>query len=167
MRYLFEALAMLPEDVTLTIVDEGPPKRLTAWKMIERLKLQHRVHFTGKIDLDQLVHHYSTCTILVMSSLYEGFGLPAAEAMSCETPVVTTTAGALPEVVGDAGILVPPENPGALKDAINTLLNNEALREELGKKGRRRAVDMFAWPVAAQNTLAVYKDVVASYRSSL
>lgn len=167
MRYLFEALAMLPEDVTLTIVDEGPPKRLTAWKMIERLKLQHRVHFTGKVDLDQLVHHYSTCTILVMSSLYEGFGLPAAEAMSCETPVVATTAGALPEVVGDAGILVPPENPEALKDAINTLLNNEALREELGKKGRRRAVDMFAWPVAAQNTLAVYKDVVASYRSSL
>ncbi len=167
MRYLFEALAMLPGDVTLTIVDEGPPKRLTAWGMIERLRLQDRVTFTGRVDLATLVHHYSTCTILVMASLYEGFGLPAAEAMSCETPVVATTAGALPEVVGDAGLLVPPEDPAALKDAIDTLLNDDALREELGKKGRERAVDNFSWPVAAENTLSVYRDVIASYRSSL
>ena len=167
MRYLFEALAMLPEDVTLTIVDEGPPKRLTAWGMIERLHLQDRVTFTGKVDLSTLVHHYSTCTILVMSSLYEGFGLPAAEAMSCETPVVATTAGALPEVVGDAGLLVPPEDPAALKDAIDTLLNDDALREELGRKGRIRAVERFSWPVAAENTLSVYREVIASYRSSL
>ena len=167
MRYLFEALAMLPEDVTLTIVDEGPPKRLTAWGMIQELGLERRVSFTGKVSLSELVSLYSTCAVTVMASLHEGFGLPAAEAMACETPVVATTAGALPEVVGDdgAGLLVPPRDPAAIRDAVEKLLGDEGLRMSMGKKGRRRAERNFAWPVAAKNTLAVYHDVIESYRS--
>lgn len=164
MRYLFEALAMLPDEVTLTIVDEGPPSRLTAWGMIQDLGLEKRVTFTGKVDLSTLVSLYSRKTILVMSSLHEGFGLPAAEAMACETPVVTTTAGALPEVVGNggAGILVPPKDPRALKNAILELLKDKNGRKAMGKIGRKRAVEHFAWPVAAKNTLDVYKDVIQS-----
>ena len=169
MRYLFEALALLPEGVTLTIVDEGPPKRLTAWGMICELGLEKRVSFTGKLELKELVHLYSTKTVLVMSSLHEGFGLPAAEAMARETPVVATTAGALPEVAGDEGaaILVPPKDPAALAEAISSLLRDKKKRTAMGKKGRSRAAERFAWPVAARNTLRVYEDVIAGYRRTL
>ncbi|HPS90504.1 MAG TPA: glycosyltransferase, partial [Methanosarcina vacuolata] len=85
--------------------------------------------FTGKLSYDALVSMYSRKTILVMSSLFEGFGLPAVEAMSCKTPVVVTTAGSLKEVVsGDCGILVPPKDPAALKNAILKLLGDKSLR---------------------------------------
>lgn len=167
MRYLFEALAMLPADIHLTIVDEGPPDRLSAWGMIQELGLEKRVTFTGKVDLKTLVHLYSTKTILVMSSLHEGFGLPAAEAMACEAPVVVTGVGSLPEVIGGdgAGVMVPPKDPAALKDAILALLKDKKRQRLLGKKGRKRVVENFAWPVAAKNTLDVYKDVIKAYRS--
>ena len=169
MIYLFEALAMLPEDVHLTIVDEGPPKRLTAYAMIERMGLADRVTFTGKVEIDQLVHLYSTKTVLVMSSLYEGFGLPAAEAMACETPVVVTDAGALKEVVGDEGaaLLVPPKDPRALRDAILKVLDDTELRRRMGKIGRKRVEEHFAWPVAARNTLAVYEEVIKYHRRNI
>ncbi len=164
--YLFEAMTMLPEHVTLTIVDDGPPKKMTAGDLIKKYNLGHRVKFTGKLSYDQLVSIYSRKTILVMSSLFEGFGLPAVEAMSCQTPVVVTTAGSLKEVVSpDCGILVPPQDPVALKDAIMKLLKNKKMREKMGKAGRKWAVENFSWPVAAKNTLEVYKDVIKEYRS--
>ncbi|HPS88118.1 MAG TPA: glycosyltransferase family 4 protein [Spirochaetota bacterium] len=164
--YLFEAMTMLPEEVTLTIVDDGPPKKMTAGDLIKKYNLGHRVRFTGKLSYDQLVSIYSRKTILVMSSLFEGFGLPAVEAMSCKTPVVVTTSGSLKEVVSpDCGILVPPKDPVALKDAIMKLLKNKKMREKMGKNGRKWAVDNFSWPVAAKNTLEVYKDVIKEYRS--
>ncbi|HON80464.1 MAG TPA: glycosyltransferase family 4 protein, partial [Spirochaetota bacterium] len=169
LRYLFEAMTMLPEKITLTIVDEGPPKRLSAFEMIQNYNLEHRVTFTGKVDMGTLVHLYSTKTLLVMSSLHEGFGLPAAEAMACGTPVVTTTAGALKEVVahGECGLMVPPKDPVALKDAILEVLKDKKKQKDMGKKGRIRAVDLFSWPVAAENTRKVYEDVIATYRSTL
>jgi len=164
--YLFEAMTMLPEEVTLTIVDDGPPKKMTAGDLIKKYNIGHRVKFTGKLSYDQLVSIYSRKTILVMSSLFEGFGLPAVEAMSCQTPVVVTTSGSLKEVVSpDCGILVPPKDPAALKDAIMKLLKNKKMREKMGKNGRKWAVDNFSWPVAAKNTLEVYKDVIKEYRS--
>lgn len=163
--YLFEAMAMLPEHITLTIVDDGPPKKLTAGEMIKKMGLEKRVKFTGKLTYEQLVSMYSRKTILVMSSLFEGFGLPAVEAMSCNTPVVVTTAGSLKEVVSpDCGILVPPKDPAAMKDAILKLLADKKLREKMGINGRKRAVENFSWPVAAKNTLEVYKDVIEQYR---
>jgi glycosyltransferase involved in cell wall biosynthesis len=169
MRYLFEALALLPEDVTLTIVDEGPPRRLSAWNIITEKGLQDRVRFTGKVSLSDLASLYSRATVLVMASLHEGFGLPAAEAMACGTPVIATTAGALPEVVGDegAGILVPPRDGKALADAVMKVLADARLRRSMGEKGRRRAEENFAWPVAARNTMAVYRDVIESYRRAV
>jgi glycosyltransferase involved in cell wall biosynthesis len=164
--YLFEAMTLLPEHVTLTIVDDGPPKKMTAWELIQKFKIEHRVKFTGKLSSAELVSIYSRKTILVMSSLFEGFGLPAVEAMSCKTPVVVTTAGSLKEVVTpDCGMLVEPQNPAALKDGIMKLLKNKKLREQMGKNGRKRAVENFSWPVAAKNTLDVYKDVIKEYRS--
>lgn len=163
--YLFEAMTMLPEHITLTIVDDGPPKKLTAGDMIKKRGLEKRVKFTGKLTYEQLVSMYSRKTILVMSSLFEGFGLPAVEAMSCKTPVVVTTAGSLKEVVTpECGILVPPRDPAALRDAILKLLADRKLREKMGANGRKQAVENFSWPVAAKNTLEVYKDVIEKYR---
>ncbi len=164
--YLFEAMTLLPEEVTLTIVDDGPPKKMSAADMIKKYKLEQRVKFTGKLSYEALVSMYSRKTILVMSSLFEGFGLPAVEAMSCKTPVVVTTSGSLKEVVSeDCGVLVPPKDPIALKDGIIKLLGDKKLRERMGENGRKRAVENFSWPVAAKNTFEVYKDVIRKYGS--
>jgi glycosyltransferase involved in cell wall biosynthesis len=163
--FLLEALAGLPDDIRLTIVDEGPPLKKNAAGLVRKTGVEKRVKFTGKVDQQTLVRLYSRATLLVMSSLYEGFGLPAAEAMSCETPVVVTRAGALPEVVDPScGVLVEPGNSKALRDAILSLLDNPEARERMGKNGRNKAVDNFSWPVAAKNTLDVYKDVINRYR---
>ena len=163
--FLLEALAELPEDIRLTIVDEGPPLKKNAAGLVEKIGVQKRVKFTGKVDQKTLVSLYSMASLLVMSSLYEGFGLPAAEAMSCETPVVVTSAGALPEVVDSScGILVEPGNSRALRDAITSLLNDRESRSRMGKNGRKKVVKNFSWPVAAKNTLEVYKDVINRYR---
>ena len=164
--YLMKALKMLPQEITLTVVDDGPPAKLTAYNIIKKMGLEHRACFTGKVENRELVRLYSTKTILVMSSLYEGFGLPAAEAMSCCMPVVVTSAGALKEVVGDsgAGILVPPRDPAALRDAILKLVNDRDLRHRMGEKGGIRAEQAFDWPVAAEKTLNVYKEVIREYK---
>jgi glycosyltransferase involved in cell wall biosynthesis len=159
--YLLKAMKLLPEEVTLSIVDDGPPKKTAAAELITKMNLGHRVKFTGKLTLEELVSIYSRKTLLVMSSLFEGFGLPAVEAMSCETAVVTTTSGALKEVVTpDCGMLIPPKDPAALSEAIVKLLGDKKLRLEMGKNGRRRALENYSWPVAAKNTLEVYKQVI-------
>jgi glycosyltransferase involved in cell wall biosynthesis len=135
--------------------------------MIKKMGLESRVSFTGKLSYEALVSMYSRKTMLVMSSLFEGFGLPAVEAMSCKTPVVSTTSGALKEVVSEeCGILVPPKDPVALKNGIEKLLADKKLREKMGEKGRKWAVDNFSWPVAAKNTLDVYRQAVEEYRRS-
>lgn len=168
LSYLIEALVMLPEDVSLTIVDDGPPKKLNAASLIKKYRVEDRVSFTGKVDLRELVSLYSRKTILVMSSLHEGFGLPAAEAMACEAPVVATYAGALKEVVDEqSGILVEPRNSKALSDAIMKLLNDQDLRKRMGLFGRKRVEERFAWPMAARNTYNIYESVVSEHRSRL
>ncbi len=163
--FLLRALLLLPEAVRLTIVDDGPPHKLTAAKMIAELGLEQRVTFTGKLELQQLVQMYSSKTILVMSSLYEGFGLPACEAMACETPVVVTKVGALPEVVTkETGVLVQTQDPQAIANAVMHLLENKKIRQQMGKAGRQRARELFSWESAAANTLDVYKDVIKKYK---
>lgn len=165
--FLLEALSDLPDNIHLTIVDEGPPMKKNATRLVKRYGVEKKVSFTGKVDQKTLASLYSRATALVMSSLYEGFGLPAAEAMACETPVIVTSAGALPEVVDTScGILVEPGNSGALRDAIISLLNNDTARASMGKYGRKKVVENFSWPVAAKNTLAVYQDVILRHRRS-
>lgn len=163
--FLLEALAELPEEIRLTIVDEGPPLKKNAAGLVKKIGVEKRVKFTGKVDQPTLTSLYSRATLLVMSSLYEGFGLPAAEAMSCETPVVVTRAGALPEVVDSScGILVEPGDSRALRNAIMTLLDDPETRTRMGKRGRTKVVENFSWPAAAKKTLDVYRDVINRYR---
>jgi glycosyltransferase involved in cell wall biosynthesis len=124
--------------------------------------LEDRVTFTGRLTTEELVRHYCAAEIAVTASVYEGFGLPCAEAMSCGTPVIATRAGALPEVVGDddAGLLVPPEDPVALANAIKRLLADGALRQKMGQMARKRIEQRFSWEDAARRTLKVYEEVV-------
>jgi len=114
------------------------------------------VEFTGRIEDEDFPYYYATSTLAVVSSLYEGFGFPAGEAMACGTPVISTTGGALPEVVGDAGILVPPADSQALEKAICYLLDHPAKRRELSRAGLERVNQLFTWKRTAEGLTSVY-----------
>jgi glycosyltransferase involved in cell wall biosynthesis len=100
--------------------------------------------------------------LVVSPSLYEGFGLPAAEAMACGTPVIATTGGAFPEVIdhGETGWLVPPGDAGAIAGAIRLLTEDAGLRERLARAGRESILERFSWRRAAEETLAVYQEML-------
>ena len=162
--YLLEALEQLREDVDirLTIVDRQGDYTKYAPRLVREHGLEDRVTFTGRLSVDELVRRYCVSEVAVTASVYEGFGLPCAEAMSCGTPVIATRAGALPEIVGSdgAGILVPPADPGALAAAIRSVIADRGLREGMGRAARRRIEESFSWEVAAKKTLKVYEEVL-------
>jgi len=164
--YLLQALTYLPEDITLTVVDGGAPRRSFATMLTERFRLGNRVSFTGKINPGDLIRYYCGAEIAVVPSLYEGFGFPAAEAMACELPVVSSTAGALPEVVGDDGaaLLVPPRDARAIADAVRKLIDNPDLRRRMGRAARERILKLFTWENAARQMVEVYREVIHAYR---
>ena len=161
LRYMLEALALLRQEHNLKLVvvakgtDNTPTQRL-----IDMLGIRDCVEIIDEIDTPELVHQYRMATIVVIPSVYEGFGLPAAEGMACEAPVVSTTAGALPEVVGNAGILVPPADVKALADAISSLIKAPDTRYNLGRTGRDRIVREFNWKNTAKGTLDVYLQAI-------
>lgn len=159
-KYLLHAMTILPQHINLTIVDEGPPQKTYAANLVKKYALSSRVIFTGKVSAEKLRLLYNTASLVVLPSLYEGFGLPAAEAMACCTPVIATDAGALPEVVGDegAGLLVPPRNAPALAQAIQEVLKDEKKAKIMGEAGRRRVEKLFTWNKVAEKTEAVYKE---------
>ena len=166
LKYLLEAVAALKleQKIQLTIVGK-PMKNGYTQGMIESLGIADCVTHLGQIDTADLVRHYSSATMVVVPSVYEGFGLPAAEAMCCRTPVISTTAGALPEIVGDAGILVPPADSRALVEAISGLMNNPERRRQLGEMGYRRVTGMFNWKNTALQTAEVYEEAIKRGRS--
>ncbi|MCA1554253.1 MAG: glycosyltransferase family 4 protein, partial [Chloroflexi bacterium] len=124
--------------------------------LIAELRLQDEVRLLGAVPSEELVGLYNAALALVMPSLYEGFGLPPLEAMACGTPVIVSNISSLPEVVGDAGLCIPPDDPRAWTDAIQRMLDDGALRRELRAKGMTRA-RTFSWERAARETLAVYR----------
>jgi glycosyltransferase involved in cell wall biosynthesis len=123
---------------------------------VEELGLKDRVHFPGYVPEAEKALWYSAATCFCYPSLYEGFGLPPLEAMACGLPVITSNASSLPEVVGDAGLTVPPEDPAALSDALHQMVVNPTLRAELAQAGRWRAT-RFSWAKAARQTVGVYR----------
>jgi glycosyltransferase involved in cell wall biosynthesis len=164
-RYLIEALRILAEDRAdyhLALVDHKKERLKMVPRLVEQYGLSSRVHFTNHLPTEELVRLYNQASIVVSPSLYEGFGLPAAEAMSCGSPVIATTGGAFPEVIdhGETGWLVPPGDERALAEAIRMLTNDPALRERLGKNGRRAILERFSWRKAAEETLAVYEEML-------
>ena len=133
----------------------------TTQRLINTLGIRDYVKFIDEIDTPELVNQYRLAGLVIVPSMYEGFGLPAAEAMACGAPTISTTAGALPEVVGDAGILVPPADVKALVDAISALVVNPDKRKHLSQIGRRRIVQTFNWRNTAKHTADVYIEAIA------
>jgi glycosyltransferase involved in cell wall biosynthesis len=160
--YLLKALTLLPEEITLTIVDQGIPHKTYAPQLAQGLRLTHRVIFTGKVSGEVLRQLYTSSAVVILPSLYEGFGLPAAESMACGTPVIATRAGALPEVVGEggAGIFVPARDPGALAQAVLDVLRDPERREKMGMAGRERVEKLFTWKRVAERTFEVYQELL-------
>jgi glycosyltransferase involved in cell wall biosynthesis len=117
-----------------------------------------RVVFTGFVPDAELPHWYSAAQVLVMPSVDEGFGLPALEAMACGAPVVASRGGALPEVVGDAGLLFPPRDAGALASSLRSLLVDDQLRAALSARGLERA-SQFNWRASARSAIAAFEEV--------
>jgi len=126
--------------------------------MVAALGLQNAVRFPGFVDDDHLPDLYRGALLFVYPSLYEGFGLPVLEAMACGIPVITSNRSSLPEVAGDAALLVDPTQAEALAAAMSALLHDDALRQALRAKGLARAAT-FTWEVVAQRTVDVYRTV--------
>jgi glycosyltransferase involved in cell wall biosynthesis len=157
-------------------LDASPPFQLVvvqrAWsrrapELARQYGLAGRVTFLDSLSREDLVREYNRAQVLVSPSLYEGFGLPAAEAMACGTPVVATTAGAFPEIVEDStsGLLVPPGDEEALAQSIRTMLQNPLRCRSMGDAGARRIRERFSWRRSAEEMLALYQDVLAERRN--
>ncbi|MFW6094160.1 MAG: glycosyltransferase family 4 protein [Pseudomonadota bacterium] len=162
-QHLLPAFATLVQqfpDLRLVFVGKPKPGGATA-RLIRRLDLADRIEFLHGVSADEFRRLYARATLAVVPSEYEGFGLPAGEAMACGTPVVSTDGGALPEVVGDAGRIVPARNPAALAQAIGELLRDGAARETLGRQGRQRMQERFSWERAATALTDYYRRVIA------
>ncbi|MEM9570014.1 MAG: glycosyltransferase family 4 protein [Pseudomonadota bacterium] len=133
-----------------------------AKKTIERLQLGDRVVFKHDLSREALAAEFQSATVAVTPSMYEGFGLPAAEAMSCGTPVIVTDGGALPEVAGDAGRVVPKGDSDALAQEIKQLLGSADLRKEIGAACLKRAREQFNWEQIAPKYLAFFEQTIAA-----
>lgn len=167
-RYLIEAFARLLEqypDLELLLVSKPKPGGDTE-RLIASLGVGHKIRFVSGISTEALVRYYAEATLVVVPSVYEGFGLPAGEAMACGVPVVSTTGGALAEVVGDAGEMVPTRNATAIAVAVARLLEDPARRERLGAAGRERILEKFCWNVCAREMTGYYQGVLKAYENS-
>lgn len=160
--YLLKAIAKLAHrfpDVNLVVLGSPKPGGHTEG-LINRLNLENVVTFVNGLTTAEINRYYAEASVAVVPSLYEGFGLPAGEAMSSGVAVVSTTGGALPEVVGDAGLLVAPGDEEALAGAIASLFEDADKREKLGWAGRRRILEKFSWDVAARQMTRYYYQVI-------
>jgi len=162
LSFLLEALAKLrTEDPRLHLTVIGRKKEGgKSEETIERLGLTDHVEFVTGVSDQRIVELYSEAELAVVPSLYEGFSLPAIEAMSCGVPVVATTGGALPEVVGadnETALLVPPGDADALAARIKEALADKRLRTRIGKAGRQRVVDQWSWRHTAERTVEQYR----------
>jgi len=127
--------------------------------LIDDMDLQDMVCLTGYVSQEDLPVVYNLASLFVYPTIYEGFGLPALEAMACGVPVITTRVASLPEIVGDAGLLIPVNDTAALYKAMNQVLEDTALREKLIHDGLARS-KLFSWERTAQLTQQVYKKVL-------
>ena len=161
---LLEAIAKLRVERDIDLIVIGRPRpggRVAA--TIDRLGLGDIVTTISGVSDEELARLYGEAEVAIVPSLYEGFSLPAIEAMACAVPVVATTGGALPEVVGvsgETGLLVAPNDPEALVAAIGRLLEDPTLRAELGARGRQRVIERFTWQVTARGTAACYDAIL-------
>jgi glycosyltransferase involved in cell wall biosynthesis len=149
-------------DLRLVIVGKKGWLYERFFRRLRELGLENRVLFTGYVPDEDLPAIYSAADLFVFPSLYEGFGLPVLEAMACGTPVICSNTSSLPEVAGDAALLVDPTDARALTGAMEQVLTNERLWATLRAKGMERARG-FTWEKAAYRTWEVYQQVISSF----
>jgi glycosyltransferase involved in cell wall biosynthesis len=160
---LVEAFAQgAPDDVSLVLAGDvhdvfhtHVPEVRAA---IEKHDLEGRVIMTGFVPDDDLVFLYGRATALVLPSLMEGFGLPAVEAMACGAPVISSSAGSLPEVVGDAGVYFDPTDVGSMAGVIGSFLSDAEARDALARRARERAA-LFTWEASARALVACFDEL--------
>jgi glycosyltransferase involved in cell wall biosynthesis len=162
LAHLLDALAKVRterDDAHLVVI--GKPKgKSKIPALIERLGLTGAVEFVSGVTTERIVELYAEAEVACVPSLYEGFSLPAVEAMACGVPVVGTTGGAVPEVIGrdgETGLLVPPADPDALAVALLRALDDADLRARIGTAGRERALTNFTWRRTAEGTAEHYR----------
>jgi len=168
---LLEALAKVRterDDAHLVVIGKPKPKsRIPA--LIDRLGIGASVEFVKGVTTDRIVELYAEAEVACVPSLYEGFSLPAVEAMACGVPVVGTTGGAVPEVIGrddESGLLVPPGDVDALAHALLRALGDPGLRARIGAAGRERALANFTWRRTAEGTVDHYRALLDEHRST-
>lgn len=164
LKFLLEAMAKLrtERDITLTVIGRAKPGGPSA-KLIEELGLADHITFVTGVPDERIVELYAESEIAVVPSLYEGFSLPAVEAMGSATPLVASDGGALPEVTGVDGETVVRCKAGDaddLKRAITVLLDDPELRERMGAAGRKRVSEIYTWRQTAVRTVEQYREVI-------
>ena len=161
---LLRAYRRLRDDYKLmpALVLAGSPGWLyrDVFEAVDRLDLRSHCFFLGRVRSHDLLHLYNAARCLVHPAFYEGFGLTPLEAMACGTPVIVSNVSSLPEVVGDAALLVNPEQDEEITVALWRVLTDAALREQLRRKGLQRAA-AFSWQRAAELTMDVYMRAAA------
>jgi glycosyltransferase involved in cell wall biosynthesis len=158
---LLRALPLVAARVPEVLLIRVGARSHRASRLIRRLKLERHVHYEHDVSDEGLALWYAAADALVFPSLLEGFGLPLLEALRCGCPVVAANTSSIPEVTGDAAVLVDdPLDPAELAAAIARVLEDTELREQLRQRGLSRAAG-FSWPLAAERTAAVYEHVLA------
>lgn len=148
-----------PNGLQLVLAGKEEKHSAVLRRLVRDLGLENKVRFLGYVEEADLPGLYTGAEVFVFPSLYEGFGLPPLEAMACGTPVVTSNAASLPEVVGDAGVMVGPTDTEALAAALAEFCQSAELREKYSAKGKERA-KAFSWSRAAMETLTVLESVL-------
>ncbi len=163
LRRLLQAYHILRKDrgITHQLLLAGNPGRdhLELMRTVRKLGIDQEVIFTGYLPGHQMPLVYQAADLFVFPSLYEGFGLPILESMACGTPVVSSNAASLPEVVGKAGILVDPYDIDEMAEAMYRVLSDKSVAEELTKRGLEQS-KKFSWTETARKTLAIYEKVM-------
>lgn len=161
LHFLLEAYhSILQTHPDCQLVVIGKLREGQAQETLLRLDLKDRVQFKHNLSRADLADEFRRAAVAITPSLYEGFGLPAAEAMSCGTPVIVTDGGALPEVAGDAGIIVPKGNSGALSRAISVLFDHPDRRHDIGAACLRRAQANFDWRAIAPRYIDFFANAI-------
>ena len=170
-RFLIEACAMLQHerDFRLLFKDKKESDMKVVPPLVWKHGLKRFVDYIPRLSTEELVRLYNSAQIVVSPSLYEGFGLPAAEAMACGTAVIATTAGAFPEFIDDGrtGILVRPGDAGSLAAAIRTLLDDPARCAQMGAAASEHIRRNFTWKRTTERTVELYREVLARKRSAV
>lgn len=165
---LLRALARLRDtypQISLLVIGKLKPDGATE-RELHQLGLRDCVKFISGVSVDDIVNFYASSCIAVVPSLYEGFGLPAGEAMACGIPLVCSDGGALPEVVGNAAHLVKAGHTDDLYQALDHLLRHPEQREHLGQRGREHILQQLSWPIVAQQMTAYYRQMLGQHTNS-